>query len=117
MLQPQARRWAPQHPLSLVLPSLCRLFAPGFPIPKAGPVCGLRWLAARTQGVKAKRMPRVFVGVRDRSRCTEMSGRHERSLRTLRCGGGCQQGRFCSRWCQKQAWPEHPLGALGPAAL
>ena len=42
-------------------------------------------------------------------RCTEMSGRHERSLRTLRCGGGCQHGRFCSRACLKEAWPVHRL--------
>ena len=42
-------------------------------------------------------------------RCTEVSGLHERSLRTLRCGGGCQHGRFCSRSCQKQAWPVHRL--------
>ena len=41
------------------------------------------------------------------SRCTELSGRHERSLRTLRCGGGCQHGRFCSRACLEQAWPVH----------
>ena len=52
---------------------------------------------------------RVHVFLGERSRCTEISGRYERSLHTLRCGGGCQHGRFCSSACLKQAWPVHRL--------
>ena len=53
-------------------------------------------------------MTRLLVWC-DCSRCTEMSGRHERSLHTLRCGGGCQHGRFCSR-----ALPEAGLAGAPP---
>ena len=59
-------------------------------------------------------MPRLVLwkhqaGTDVASRCTEMCGQHERSLRTLRCGGGCRHGRFCSRACLRQAWPVHRL--------
>ena len=45
----------------------------------------------------------------DCCRCTEMSGQHERSLHTRRCGGTCQHGRFCSSHCLKHAWRVHRL--------